>query len=123
MQCKRAHSEDKAPIEPSSIDMSGYDLLMFGSPVWAFKPTPAIHAAIALLKRCEGKKAGAFSTHGGGPGQAGEVFRRWIESRDMKFVGFADVAMKDIENEAKTRELIALIKKAGIPTETNPGFF
>lgn len=60
LRCKKARSEDPTPIEPAAIDVSAYDLLVFGSPVWAFKPTPAIHAAIAALKGCEGKRAVAF---------------------------------------------------------------
>jgi flavodoxin len=112
-QCKKAHGEDKTTIEPEAIDVSGCDLLVFGSPVWAFRPTPAVHTAIATLKGCEGKKAIAFATHGGRPGKTEETFRRWIESREMRYVGFADIAMKDIENEMKARELVSLIKKAG----------
>jgi flavodoxin len=109
--CKMARGEEKTAIEPSSIDVSDYDQLIFGSPVWAFKPTPAIHAAIDALKGCEGKKATAFCTHGGRPGQTAEIFQKWIEARGMKCVGNANISEKDIENEKKTKELaVALIK-------------
>jgi hypothetical protein len=47
-----ANREEKTVIEPESIDISGFDLVVFGSPVWAFKPTPVIHAAIEGLKGC-----------------------------------------------------------------------
>jgi flavodoxin len=109
--CKMARGEEKTAIEPSSIDVSEYDQLIFGSPVWAFKPTPAIHAAIDALKGCEGKKATAFCTHGGRPGQTAEIFQKWIEARGMKCVGNANISEKDIENEKKTKELaVSLIK-------------
>nr|WP_320162497.1 NAD(P)H-dependent oxidoreductase [uncultured Methanoregula sp.] len=109
--CKMARGEEKTTIEPQSIDVSGYDQLVFGSPVWAFKPTPAIHAAIDALKGCEGKKATAFCTHGGRPGQTAEVFQKWIEARGMKCVGNANISEKDIENEKKTRELAGVLIK------------
>ena len=48
--CKMANREEKTVIEPASVDISGFDLVVFGSPVWAFKPTPVIHAAIDGLK-------------------------------------------------------------------------
>jgi flavodoxin len=113
VRCKMARGEEKTPIEPSSIDVSGFDELVFGSPVWAFKPTPAIHSAIDTLKGCEGKKATAFCTHGGRPGETAVVFQKWIEARGMKCVGNASILQKDIENEKKTRELVAtLIKSA-----------
>jgi flavodoxin len=108
--CKKARSEEKTEIEPCSVDVSGYDLLIFGSPVWAFKPTPVIHTAIDSLKGCDGKKAVAFSTHGGRPGQTDEVFRKWIESRGMKLAEVTGIHMNDIENEKKTQEIVSLIK-------------
>jgi len=109
--CKKARGEETTTIEPASIDVSGYDQLVFGSPVWAFKPTPAIHAAIDALNGCEGKRATAFCTHGGKPGQTAEVFQKWIEARGMKCVGNANISMKDIENEKKTKDLISVVVK------------
>jgi flavodoxin len=108
--CKKARGEEKAEIEPAATDVSGYDLIVFGSPVWAFKPTPAIHAAIHTLRGCEGKKAIAFSTNGGRPGQTDETFRKWIESRGMKLVAVTGIHQNDIENEKKTKEIVSLIK-------------
>ena len=109
--CKKARGEETTTIEPASIDVSGYDQLVFGSPVWAFKPTPAIHAAIDALNGCEGKRATAFCTHGGKPGQTAEVFQKWIEARGMRCVGNANISMKDIENEKKTKDLISVVVK------------
>jgi flavodoxin len=111
VQCKMARGEEKTLVEPASIDVSSCDQLVFGSPVWAFKPTPAIHAAIDALKGCEGKKATAFCTHGGRPGQTAEVFQRWIEARGMKCVGNANIHQKDIEDEKLTKDLIFLLIK------------
>lgn len=109
--CKKARVEDTTSIEPSSIEVSGYDQLIFGSPVWAFKPTPAIHAAIDAVKGCVGMKATAFCTHGGRPGQAPEIFQKWIESRGMKYVGNASIHQNEVENENKTKELISVLIK------------
>lgn len=111
VRCKMAMGEEKTAIEPASLDVSGFDQLVFGSPVWAFKPTPAIHAAIDALKGCEGKRATAFCTHGGKPGQSNELFQKWIEARGMKCVGNANVHRDDIENEKKTRDIVSLLVK------------
>jgi len=96
-------------VEPASVDVSGFDLVVFGSPVWAFKPTPAIHAAIDALKGCQGKNATAFCTHGGRPGQMDETFRKWIEARGMILSAVADINMKDIENENQAKANAAYI--------------
>jgi len=110
VRCKMARGEEKTGVEPATIDVSEYDLLVFGSPVWAFKPTPAIHAAIDALKGCDGKRAVAFSTHGGRPGQTEETFRKWITGRGMKVMGITGIHQNDIENETKTKELVALVQ-------------
>jgi len=108
--CKMARGEELTKIEPDEIEVSGFDILIFASPVWAFKPTPVIHTAIQALKGCEGKRAIAISTHGGRPGETEETFIRWINNRGMRILGTADFHMKDIENEKKTQALYALIE-------------
>lgn len=110
--CKKARSEEKNEIEPHAIDVSGYDLLVLGSPVWAFKPTPVIHAAIDALKACEGKSTVGFFTHGGMPGTWKETFQRWCDGRGMRVRGTTGIHMKDIEDEKKTGELVAAIDAA-----------
>jgi flavodoxin len=107
--CKKARAEEKTDIEPATIDVSEFDLLVFGSPVWAFKPTPVIHAAIDALIGCSGKPAVAFSTHGGRPGQTDEAFKRWIESSGMRFIASTAIHQKDIENEKITKDIVSLI--------------
>lgn len=108
--CKMARGEELTKVEPEAIDVSGYDLLVFGSPVWAFKPTPAIHSAICVLSGCEGKRAIAFSTHGGTPGQTEETYKKWISDRGIVLKGFAGIHQKDIENAEKMKELVSLMK-------------
>ena len=36
----RAMREERAVIEPATIDVSGYDTVVVGTPVWARSPTP-----------------------------------------------------------------------------------
>ena len=110
MQCKMARGEEKTTISPASVDVSGYDLIVFGSPVWAFKPSPVIHAAIDSLKGCMGKPALAFSTHGGRPGQTDNIFKKWIEARGMVVVAITNIHQNAIENEKVTGELIAIVR-------------
>ena len=110
--CKMARGEELTKIEPEMIDVSGYDLLIFGSPVWAFKPTPAIHSAINALTGCEGKRAIVFSTHGGKPGQSEQTFEKWIGERGMLFMGFTGIHQNDVENEKKAKEIVSWVENA-----------
>jgi len=109
-RCSKAQSEQTVHISPSTIDVTPYDLIVFGSPVWAFKPTPAIHAAVEALTGCSGKPVIGFFTHGGRPGSSEETFSRWCEQRWLKVAGTIAIHMKEIEDEKKTKELLALIK-------------
>jgi flavodoxin len=105
-----ARGEEKTPVTPAPIDVAEYDLVVFGSPVWAFTPTPAIHAAIDGLTGCVGKPAVAVYTHGGRPGQTDKTFKKWIEQRGMVLVAVTGIHQNDIENEKTTRELILLVR-------------
>jgi len=112
MQCKAARSEDTTTIEPSHLDVREYDLLVFGSPVWAFKPTPAIHSIIGALDNCQKKRAVAFVTCGGRPGESDAVFRKWIEAKGMNFAGFVSINQKDIEDDEATATLVTFVTSA-----------
>jgi len=107
--CKKAQGEETTPIEPASIDVAGYDLVVLGSPVWAFKPTPVIHAAIQALKGCEGKPVIGYFCHGRMPWSAEETFTRWCEGRTMQVRGTITVHRKEIENEKKTKEILTMV--------------
>jgi hypothetical protein len=105
-----ANREEKRVIEPSSVDISGFDLVVFCSLVWAIKSKPVIHAAIDGLKGSMGKPAVAFSTHGGRPGQTNNIFKKWIEERGMVNVAITNIHQTDRENQKRTKELVALFQ-------------
>lgn len=68
-KCKRAFFKKRAIIDDVTFDVSSYDLICIGSPVWAFAPTPAIITYLDKIKNLEGKKALAFVTYGSGLGK------------------------------------------------------
>jgi flavodoxin len=108
----RARAGDKATIEPPMIDVSAFDLVVVGSPVWAWKPTPAANAAIAALAGCEGKKGIVFITSGGGPRDALEIMKKALEGRKVKVEGAFHYSMKELGDEKKLKEFIDAIKGA-----------
>jgi len=67
-QCFRAFFRKKAQIEPINFDLSGYDVICIGTPVWAFAPVPAINTYITRCFGAEGKKVVLFTTYGSGTG-------------------------------------------------------
>ena len=110
----RARAGDRAAIDPPVIDVSPFDLVVIGSPVWAFRPTPAVNAAIAALAGCEGKKGIVFITSGGGPRDALEVMKKALEGRKVKVEGAFHFPMKDPGHERNLKEFVDAIKKVSM---------
>ena len=108
----RARAGDKAAIEPPMINVSAFDLVVVGSPVWAWKPTPAANAAIAALTGCEGKKGMVFATSGGAPRDTLDVMKQALAGRGLKVVGAFHYSMKELGDEKKLKEFIDAIKGA-----------
>lgn len=67
-QCRRAFAHTKAQIQPANFDLSEYDLICFGTPVWAFGPAPAMNAYLEKCFGLGGKDIILFTTYGSGTG-------------------------------------------------------
>ena len=52
------------------FDLSSYDLICFGTPVWAFGPAPALNGYISQCYGITNKPAVLFTTYGSGLGVA-----------------------------------------------------
>jgi hypothetical protein len=112
----RARAGDKAAIEPPMINVSAFDLVVVGSPVWAWKPTPAANAAIATLTGCEGKKGMVFATSGGAPRDTLDVMKQALAGRGLKVVGAFHYSMKELGDEKKLKEFVDAIRGASAKT-------
>ena len=64
----------KPELEPLSIDIIAYDLIVLGTPVWAASPTPAILSFLDKT-RITGKKIALFCCHAGGKGKLFDKFK------------------------------------------------
>lgn len=105
----RARKGGIAAIDPDAIDSSGYDLLILGSPIWAFRPTPAANAMIRALDNCSGKKVVLVCTSGGGPGETLTLMETHAKERGMDVAGSFHVrfSMRGGRNE---EEMAALVR-------------
>ncbi|MDD5419050.1 MAG: ArsR family transcriptional regulator [Methanomicrobiaceae archaeon] len=101
----KVYRGEKAEIDPAEIDLSPYDLFYIGRPVRAFHPTPAINAAIAALKNCEGRNCVVFATSGGMPGETLALMASALRERGAEVIGSAAIRDGEITSERKIREL------------------
>lgn len=67
-QCQRAFWHRRAKLAPVNFDLSAYDIIFVGTPVWAFGPAPAMNAYLDNCFGLEGKKIVLFTTYGSGTG-------------------------------------------------------
>ncbi len=67
-QAARAFRHKRAIINNVNFDLTKYDLICFGTPVWAFGPVPAMNTYLDKCFGVEGKEIVLFTTYGSGTG-------------------------------------------------------
>ncbi len=107
--CLRSRSEEIDPITPDIIDVSGYDLLVIATPVWAWKPAPAANSLIAGLSGCAGKKAIICTTYSSNPGHCLPLLKKNLESKGAIVVGEAAYSRRETEDPHHIMEMIRMI--------------
>jgi len=68
-QCKEAFLARKPELYRTLFDLKDFGRVILGSPVWAFKPAPAINTYLDKCGSLEGKEAISFVTYGSGAGK------------------------------------------------------
>lgn len=68
-QSRKAFWRKTAEIIDVKFDLKEYDLICFGTPVWAFGPAPAMNAYLEKCLGLEEKKVVLFATYGSGVGK------------------------------------------------------
>ena len=67
-QARRAFYKKRAKLSAVNFDLTKYDTVCLGTPVWAFAPAPAMNAYLDKCVGLEGKSLILFSTYGSGTG-------------------------------------------------------
>ncbi|MCK9579503.1 MAG: ArsR family transcriptional regulator [Methanoregula sp.] len=103
--------DDGAP--PGTIDVSNYDFVVIGTPVWMGKPPSGIRKTIAALTGCSGKPAVIFATCGEDPGTTLSVLSADIEAKGMTVAGQLSLSQKEIEDGTGVNALVGKIREQG----------
>ena len=106
LQCKAAFMGERAVLEGDvQFDLGQYDLVMIGSPVWAFAPTPSINTYLDKLSGLNGKRVIMLLTSGSGTG-VGRCFKNMRKVLENK--GAAKVDEVNIpDRKQNDKEFIA----------------
>jgi len=101
-QCMAARFHKRAQLEDGvKFDAGAYDLVLIGSPVWAFAPTPAMNTFLDKLSGTEGKRVIVLLTSGSGAG-VGACFnniRKALEAKGVSRIDEINIPDKEQGNE------------------------
>ena len=88
-QCKEAFFAKKPELYRTLFDLKDFDRVILGSPVWAFKPAPAINTYLDKCSSLEGKEAFSFVTYGSGAGKqkALEIMKKGLLAKGARITG------------------------------------
>jgi len=100
-------------IEPENIDVSSSDLIVIGTPVWAGRATPAINAAVAALKGCDGKKAVIYATCGGKERETIPILKKALEAKGVTVAGEFVFDKTGVKDPNRINGMVTLVKSMG----------
>lgn len=110
-QCRAAFLGKRADLEGNpNFDASHFDLIVLGSPVWAFAPVPAMNSYLDKLNGLHGKRVVILLTSGSGVGVARcfKNIRRIIESKGASMIDEINIPDR---KQADTAFIASTIKK------------
>lgn len=103
-QALRALKHSRGKIKEAKLDLSGYDRICLGTPVWAFAPVPAVNTYLDQCSGIEGKDVIIFTTYGSGTGNTRclNYMQRALSQKGAK--GFRRFSIQQFK--AKDKEFI-----------------
>ncbi len=104
----RAFMNRGSKIEPVDVDLKQYERIFIGSPMWAYRPAPAINSFI-YKTNFEGRSIIPFFTMGGDTSEKALAnMKAKIEKRQGKVVGSFAITSYGVSDE----EMVARAKEA-----------
>jgi len=88
----------KPGLKPYTFDPSAYELIVIGTPVWAWSPAPPIQTFLGEAN-LSGKKIALFICHGSGPKKAMKKFKALLAGNEI-------IAETDFENAIQNSEKV-----------------
>jgi flavodoxin len=103
-QCIGAFFSKKPELYRTLLDLKSFDRIIVGSPVWAFKPAPAINTYLNKCTPLENKEAICFVTYGSGTGKDKtlENIKKQLEVKGVRNI--KTISFQQDESSAEARE-------------------
>ncbi len=107
-QCRAARAHKRADLGGKvDYDASPYDLIVLGSPVWAFAPVPAMNSFLDDLSGLNGKRVIVLLTSGSGLGvkHCFKSIRRILENKGASTIDDINIPDRLQKDEAHIIEI------------------
>jgi len=106
VQCKEAFLSKKPDLYRTLLDLNDFDRVILGSPVWAFKPAPAVNTYMDKCSFLNEKDAICFVTYGSGTGKekALNVMKKGLEAKGARIT--KTVSFQQGENPESSKKKI-----------------
>lgn len=78
------------PIKNTDFDISKFDKILIGVPVWGFNPCPFYRSYFNNIEKLDGKKFGIFLTGGGEPQknvEKGDMIKEYLKGKGATIIG------------------------------------
>lgn len=101
-QCKAAFSRKRAELDGDiKFDAKDYDLILIGSPVWAFAPVPAINTYLDKVSGLEEKKVIILLTSGSGTGvnNCFNTIKKALEAKNVAKIYTINIPNRTMRDE------------------------
>jgi len=107
-----AKKEEKARIEEARTDLSDFDLLFIGTPVWCGKPATPVNTYMDQCGRLDGMKIVPFLTHGGGgPSMTFDKIRDELEPKGGEVIEELSLSSDEIATNIEKEKLEEIISR------------
>lgn len=106
-----AWNQNSTVIEPETIDISNYNLIILGSPIWYFRPAPPLWTFVEK-NNFQGKAVVLFNTFNSRfKSEEIHKFQKLIDNKDGKFLDHVYVRRGRIFNQISGNELIKRVQE------------
>ena len=119
--CYRAMRGEADTVKPAFIDVSASDLIVIGTPVWAFRAAPPVNGAVQALIGCEGKSAVIFATCGADAKDTLTHLEEALTAKGVHVRVKTVLDRNDVQDTEKVGALIAAVKSMVVSAATSPG--
>ena len=119
--CYRAMKGEADAVIPETIDVSTSDLIVIGTPVWAFRAAPPVNGAVQALTGCDGKSAVIFATCGADAKDTLTHIEEALTAKGVQVRVKMVLDRNDVKDTRKIDALVAAVKSTAVSAGTSAG--